>query len=333
MKKFAILALVLVVAATCVFGFAACGSDADYVVGIVQLAPHPALDQTNSAFKAKLTELLEAEGLTVDFIEGNAQGEDSNNASIVDGFIGRGADLVYAIATGSAQTATSRVRDYDIPVIFNAVTDPVDAGLVTSMTAPTGANVTGVSDVNPVELQFELICDLMGGSTDFTVGVLYTTKESNSVVQKERLREVAQAKGVDFVEAGIADTSNIGDGLNALGNAGADIVYIPTDNMLAENAGAVHSQNLSLGHKFPIVCGEKSMTESCGIATISVSYSYLGELAAESAFEILVNGKNAGDISVKIQEENYDKILCQDIADDIGFTIPDSVIAEFGGAQ
>lgn len=326
MKKLAILALIIVVGVTCVFGFAACGSDADYVVGIVQLAPHDALDQANSAFQTKLTELLQAEGKTVDFITGNAQGEDANNASIVDGFIGRSADLVYAIATGSAQTAVSRVKDYNIPVIFNAVTDPVDAGLVTSMTAPTGANVTGVSDVNPVELQFDLICDLMGDGTDFTVGVLYTTKESNSVVQMEKMRAAAQAAGVNFVESGIAESSNIGDGLNALANAGADIVYIPTDNMLAENAGAVHSQNMTLGHNFPIVCGEKSMTELCGVATLSVSYSYLGELAAQSAFDILVNGKQASEISVKVQEENYDKVLCLDNAEDIGFTIPQSVI-------
>ena len=328
MKKLAIIVLAIVVAITCVLGFAACGSDADYVVGIVQLAPHNALDQTNTAFQAKLKELVEAQGKTVEFITGNAQGEDANNTSIVDGFIGRGADLVYAIATQSAQTAKARTNDYDIPVIFNAVTDPVDAGLVTSMDAPTGANVTGVSDTNPVELQFDLICDLMGG-TDFTVGVLYTSKETNSVVQMERMRDAAAAAGVEFVEVGIADVGDIGNGINGLANQGVDIVYIPTDNMLAESASTVHSQNLNLPNPLPIVCGEKSMTELCGVATISVNYSYLGELAAQSAFEILVNGKKASEISVKIQEENYDKVLCKNIAQEIGFTIPDTVIAEF----
>lgn len=328
MKKLAVIVLAIVVAVTCAVGFAACGSDADYVVGIVQLAPHNALDQANSAFQAKLTELIEAEGKTIEFIVGNAQGDDANNTSIVDGFIGRSADLVYAIATASAQTAKARTNDYDIPVIFNAVTDPVDAGLVTSMEAPTGTNVTGVSDTNPVELQFDLICDLMG-NTDFTVGVLYTSKEVNSVVQMERMHAAAEAAGVNFVEVGIADVSNIADGLNNLVNQGADIIYIPTDNMLAENASTVHAQNLNLNNPLPIVCGEKSMTELCGVATISVNYSYLGELAAQSAFEILVNGKKASEISVKIQEENYDKVLCEDIAEEIGFTIPEEVIAEF----
>lgn len=324
MKKILILTMILVTVVVGCFALVACKSNADYVVGVIQLAPHNALDLANESFCNKLTELLKADGKTVAFNQGNANGDDSLNTSIIDGFIGKQVDLVYSIATASSQTAVSKCKDYDIPVIFNAVTDPVDAGLVSSLTAPTGGNVTGVSDINPIAEQVDLMQELMGGGTDFTVGVLYANNESNSVVQKDAVKAACEAKGINFIEKGISEVANIGDGLNAL--ATADIVYLPTDNMLANNAEIVHTENINKELFLPIVCGESGMTEACGVATLSVSYSYLGELAAEMAYEILTGKKTAEEISVGSQTEDYDYIVNSKVADAIGFTIPQSII-------
>ena len=327
MKKILILTIVLVTLVTGCFALVACNNTkADYKVGVIQLAPHVALDQANEAFCNKLTELLKADGKTVEFLQGNAMGDDSQNGSIVDGFIGKQVNLVYSIATASSQTDVTKCKDYEIPVIFNAVTDPVDAKLVTSMTAPTGGNVTGVSDINPIADQVSLMQELLGGGTDITIGVLYVTKETNSVVQMESVQAACQEKGIAFVSEGISEVDNIGFGLQSLKNKGADIVYLPTDNVLAESATTVHAQNVSLGVKLPIVCGEGGMTEVCGVATLSVSYTYLGELAAQMAYDILTGKKAAGDISVGSQTEDYDYVVNKAVADEIGFTIPQSIL-------
>lgn len=338
MKKILILTLALVIAVTGCFLAVACTDNFDYEaqkseyaaktsykVGVIQLAPHDALDQANNAFCEELTKLIEAEGKTVTFEKGNAQGEDANNSSIIDNFIAKDVDLIYSIATASSQTAVSKAKDYHIPVIFNAVTDPVDAKLVDKLEGQSNY-VTGVSDINPIAQQVDLMVELMGGSEDLTVGVLYVSKETNSVVQKDAVKAACNEKGIAFVDESIDGVDNIGNALTSLKSKGADIVYLPTDNVLAANASAVHSQNINQNVKLPIVCGEGGMTSACGVATLSVDYSYLGKLAAAQAFEILMGKKTARDIPVASQTTDFTYIVNEEIANAIGFTIPQSVI-------
>lgn len=338
MKKIIIMTLALVIAVTGCFVAVACTDNFDYEaqkaeyaaktsykVGVIQLAPHDALAQANNAFCEELTKLIEAEGKTVTFEKGNAQGEDSNNSSIIDNFIAKDVDLIYSIATASSQTAVNKAKDYHIPVIFNAVTDPVDAKLVDKLEGQSNY-VTGVSDINPIAQQVDLMVELMGGSEDLTVGVLYVSKETNSVVQKDAVKAACEAKGIAFVDESIDGVDNIGNALTSLKSKGADIVYLPTDNVLAANASAVHSQNINQNVKLPIVCGEGGMTSACGVATLSVDYSYLGKLAAQQAFEILMGKKTAREIPVASQTTDFTYIVNQEIAEAIGFTIPQSVI-------
>lgn len=338
MKKIMFYVVALVTIVACCFMAVACTDNFDYEaqkaeyaaktsykVGVIQLAPHDALDQANNAFCDELTKLLEAEGKTVTFEKGNAQGEDSNNSSIIDNFIAKDVDLIYSIATASSQTAVSKAKDYHIPVIFNAVTDPVDAKLVDKLEGQSNY-VTGVSDINPIAQQVDLMVELMGGTEGLTVGVLYVSKETNSVVQKDAVQAACEAKGIAFVSESIDGVDNIGNALVSLKNKGADIVYLPTDNVLAANAAAVNSQNINQNVKLPIVCGESGMTEACGVATLSVDYSYLGRLAAQQAFQILMGEKTAKDIPVASQTTDFTYVVNQEVAEAIGFTIPQSVV-------
>ena len=338
MKKIMILTLALVIAVTGCFLAVACTDTFDYEaqkaeyaaktsykVGVIQLAPHDALDQAKNAFCEELTKLLEAEGKTVTFEKGNAQGEDANNSSIIDNFIAKDVDLIYSIATASSQTAVNKAKDYHIPVIFNAVTDPVDAKLVDKLEGQSNY-VTGVSDINPIAQQVDLMVELMGGSEDLTIGVLYVSKETNSVVQKDAVKDACEEKGIAFVSESIDGVDNIGNALTSLKNKGADIVYLPTDNVLAANAAAVNSQNINQNVKLPIVCGESGMAKLCGVATLSVDYSYLGKLAAQQAFQILMGEKTAKDIPVASQTTDFTYVVNEEIANSIGFTIPQSVI-------
>lgn len=326
MKKIIIAIMIVVLAVVGCVSLMACQPPTDFTVGVIQLAPHDALDKANSAFCAELESLLKAEGKTITFLQNNANGEDSQNTAIVNGFIGKNVDLIYSIATSSSQTAVAKAKDYDIPVIFNAVTDPVDAGLVKSMENP-GVNVTGVSDINPIADQVKLMVELLGKeNSQITIGVLYVSKETNSVVQKDAVKAECQKLGIKFVESSIDEVANIGNGLVDLKNKGANIIYLPTDNVLANAAETVYTQNVNTGTKLPIVCGEGGMTELCGVATLSVDYEYLGKLAAQSAFDILMGNKKASEIAVKTQTENYTYIVSEKNAEAIGFTIPQSII-------
>ena len=212
-------------------------------------------------------------------------------------------------------------------MLFNAVTDPVAAGLVESDDKP-GANVTGVSDLNPIDEQVALMQMLMGGAdaTDFSVGILFTNSEPNSRVQANAVEAACKAKNIAVKQYGITKVDDISGMMNTIKNEGVDIIYIPTDNLLAANASTVNVQNIQTGANLPIVCGESNMNKECGVATISVDYARLGELAAQSAYEILVGGKSPAEVAVVYSaKEDLAYSIEEDIAEGIGFTIPDAV--------
>ena len=217
-------------------------SGADYTVGILQLVQHVALDQSNEGFQDQLSVRMNAAGKTVTILDKNANGDESNNVTIAENFVSQNVDLIYTIATSASQAAATATKESKTPVIFNAVTDPVDAGLVASLEAP-GANVTGVSDMNPVAQQIDLIGELLGKDT-VKIGFLYTSAETNSVMQINLAKKQCDAKGYTYAEKGIVDMNDIQSAMAALAKEGVDAIYIPTDNVLANACALVHSTNI-----------------------------------------------------------------------------------------
>ncbi len=215
---------------------------ADFEVGILQLVQHIALDQSNEGFVDQLSVRMSAAGKTVKIDNQNASNDTNNNITIANTFVSKGYDLIYTIATSSSQAATEATRESKIPVIFNAVTDPVSAGLVASMEAP-GANVSGVSDINPVAKQIELIKELLG-KDNIKVGLLYTAAETNSVFQINMAKAYCDANGCTYVDKGITDINDLRATIQALANEGVDAIYIPTDNAIANACDTVHLVNL-----------------------------------------------------------------------------------------
>lgn len=215
---------------------------ADFTIGILQLVQHVALDQTNEGFQDQLSVRMKAANKTFRVLDENASNEQANNVTIATGFVAQNVDLIYAIATSSAQAAAEATAETDIPVLFNAVTNPVEAKLVASLEAP-GANVSGVSDINPVALQVDLIGELLG-KDDIKIGFLYTSAESNSVYQINLGIAECNAKGYSYVDKGIGDINDIQSAFIALKAEGVDAVYIPTDNTLANGVANVHSLNI-----------------------------------------------------------------------------------------
>ena len=316
-KTFKLMALVLAVAVVATICFTACDfSSADFTIGILQPIAHDALGAANQGFQDELTRLMTEAGKTVEFEKENAQGNEETMTTIVSTFVSRGVDLMLTIGTGATQVAAG--LDKNTPILFTAVTDPAGAGLVSSNGADRKANnVSGTSDMNPVALQMQLCKDL--GMTK--VALLYTSSEDNSRIQIEMAK--AECDNIDLAYV-VKTISSADDILTVMNDIAADKtidgIYVPTDNTLASNVATLHAQNLA-NAKLPIVCGEESMNNLCGVATYSINYYELGKQTARMAFEILVNGKSVGSMPVEYQSGTPALSKNQTVADQIGFDL------------
>lgn len=325
MKK-KIIALVTV-ASLVMMTMAGCGTSTDtagsaggssndgkvYKIGINQQLEHDALDQATQGFEDKLTELL-GEG-NVEFDFQNAQGEAANCSTIASGFVASGVDLMFANATTSLQACAA--ASSDIPVVGTSVTDYATALEIDDWTGATGTNVTGTSDLAPLDEQAAMIKELVPDAKQ--VGLLYCSAEPNSVYQVQKVAEELTALGIASKEYAAADSNEIQSVVtNAI--ADCDVIYIPTDNTMAANTEIIN--NICLPAGVPIIAGEQGICEGCGIATLSISYYDIGAKAAEMAYEILVNGADPATMEIEYAPE-VTKLYVADRCTELGITVPD----------
>lgn len=317
----------LAAAAAClmVAGMTACGdnntptpSNPDekvFQIGIVQLAEHPALDEATRGFKEFLTEKL---GDKVQFNVQNAQGEQTNCTTIVNQFVSSKVDLIMANATNAVKAA--REATSDIPVVGTSVTDYVFSGLVASNEAP-GANVTGVSDMNPVTVQVDLMKTLCPEVK--TVGIVINSGEENSAIQAEEAKTAFEAEGFAVKIYSVADTNEIQTVVTAACNE-VDAFYEPTDNLIAANVPTMSNITTAAGK--PVICGEGGMCESGFLATYAISYYELGRAAGEQAFNILVNGADPATTPIFFFDvSQLTLVVNEQNAAELGITIPEEL--------
>lgn len=316
----------LAAAAAClmVAGLAACGnkpstpSNPDekvFQIGIVQLAEHPALDEATRGFKEFLTEKL---GDKVQFNVQNAQGEQTNCTTIVNQFVSSKVDLIMANATNAVKAA--REATSDIPIVGTSVTDYVFSGLVASNEAP-GANVTGASDMNPVNVQVQLMKTLCPEVK--TVGIVINSGEENSAIQAEEAKTAFEAEGFAVKIYSVADTNEIQTVVTAACNE-VDAFYEPTDNLIAANVPTMSNITTAAGK--PVICGEGGMCESGFLATYAISYYELGRAAGEQAFNILVNGADPATTPIFFFDvSNLSLVINEENAAELGITIPEEL--------
>lgn len=316
----------LAAAAAClmVAGLAACGnkpstpSNPDekvFQIGIVQLAEHPALDEATRGFKEFLTEKL---GDKVQFNVQNAQGEQTNCTTIVNQFVSSKVDLIMANATNAVKAA--REATSDIPVVGTSVTDYVFSGLVASNEAP-GANVTGASDMNPVNVQVQLMKTLCPEVK--TVGIVINSGEENSAIQAEEAKTAFEAEGFTVKIYSVADTNEIQTVVTAACNE-VDAFYEPTDNLIAANVPTMSNITTAAGK--PVICGEGGMCESGFLATYAISYYELGRAAGEQAFNILVNGADPATTPIFFFDvSQLTLVVNEQNAAELGITIPEEL--------
>ncbi len=307
MKKLFSLVLALCLVLGCTTAFAA-----KYEVGVLQLVQHVALDAATQGFVDALTEKL---GKDVEFDIQNASGDTGACNTIATTFDANGVDLIMANATPALQAAMNATGF--IPVLGTSVTDYATAlGVTEGWTGTTGINVSGTSDLAPLDAQAAMIKELFPDAKK--VGLIYCSGEPNSVYQINVIAECLKELGYETEEFAFADSNDVAAVTqNAADNC--EVVYIPTDNTAASYAETI--ANVLVPAKVPAVVGEAGICSGCGVATLSISYYDLGWQTGLMAYEILVNGADISTMEIQTAP-NVTKMYNAEIVAELGLTMP-----------
>lgn len=299
MKK--ILALILV--AVMAVSFAACGGNNDttsdtaskadekFTVGICQLVQHPALDAATQGFMdALVAELGEDK---VEFLNENANNEIPVCTTIVTNFVNKKVDLIMANATPALTAAVNGTST--IPVLGTSITEYGTALGIDNFNGLVGSNVSGTSDLAPLDQQAEMITTLFPEAK--TVAMLYCSSEPNSAYQVKVIKAALEAKGITCIDKSFTDSNDVTI-VAAAAAAEADVIYIPTDNTAAECATAI---NGVIGNT-PVIAGEEGICSGCGVATLSISYYDLGTTTGKMAAKILKGEAKIEEMEIEYAE-------------------------------
>ena len=320
--------LLIMLSVLIVLSLAGCGSsDSDqsgnggeeeakvFHIGIVQLVKHAALDAaTNGFIEAVSKEFPDA---VIDWE--NASGDSATCAPIVDGFINDGVDLIMANATLAVMTASNATGD--IPILGTSVTDYGAALGIENFSGVTGINVSGTSDLAPLDQQAQMILDLFPETK--TVGILFCSNEANSKYQVKVVKEYLEAKGISVIEGSFTDSNDISMVCENLCDQ-IDVLYIPTDNQAASCSETI--ANVVLAKKMPAICGEEGICSLCGTATLTIDYYELGKVTGEMAVRLLKGEAEISSMPIEYfpnPVKKYNKEICELL----GVSVPEDFIA------
>ncbi len=311
--------MTMVVVSLMALSLVACSDDGGKKkVGIIQLAEHPALDASYEGFvKALEDEGFGKDKVTIDYQ--NASGDQSNCPTIAEKLVNDGSDLIYAIATPAAQAAAQKTKD--IPIVLAAVTDPKSSGLVKSNKKP-GTNVTGTSDLTPVEEQLDLMKQILPNAKK--IAIMYCSAEDNSIFQAKMAEKYAKKLGYETVNATVAESNQIQQVAESLIGK-VDAIYIPTDNLLAEGMASV--AQVTNANNLPVIVGESGMVKNGGLATYGIDYYSLGYQAGLQAAKILKGEAKAEDMPIKYAAiEECTLTVNKKAMEQLGISIPQEIL-------
>ena len=293
----------------------ATASGDSYTVGVCQLMQHVALDAATQGFQDKLTELVEADGKTVEFDLQNASGDSATCTTIVNGFVSSGVDLIMGNGTAALQAAQSGTAD--IPILGTSITDYATALDMSDWTGTTGTNISGTTDLAPLDGQAEMLKELFPDAKN--VGLLYCSAEPNSAYQINTIKPMLEEMGYTCTEYAFTDSNDVASiATNAC--ASSDVIYIPTDNTAATCTETIRNVVVPAG--VPVIAGEQGICSGCGVATLSIDYYELGEMTGQMAYDILVGGQNPGEMEIQ-PAPTFTKMYNESICQELGLTVPE----------
>lgn len=261
-------------------------------IAITQIVEHTSLDQERDGLLNTLKQAGYIQGETLNVIYQNAQGNSLLSTQIAQKFMGSSPDIIIAISTPSAQSVLSARGQSKIPIIFMAVTDPINSRLVKSLDFP-GNNITGVCDyLNPI-YQYQFILSLIPNLKN--LGILYNPGESNSAIMYSELKKAANILKINLKVASVTQTSEVTQAtLNLVDNV--DAIYIPNDNTVVSGIQII--VNIGIKKKLPIFAGDIGSVYKGAAGAVAYDRFNLGTTAANMILEIL-KGKKVGEIPIK----------------------------------
>ena len=286
--------------------------DTKYTVGICQLVQHDALDAATQGFKDALTDAL---GDDVVFDEQNAQNDSNTCSTIVNSFVSSDVDLILANATPALQAAVAATDE--IPILGTSVTEYGVALEIEGFTGTVGGNISGTSDLAPLDGQADMIQELFPDAE--TVGLLYCSAEANSQYQVDTIKEYLEDKGYTCKYYAFSDSNDI-SAVVTTATSEVDVIYVPTDNTVASNTELIN--NICQPAGIPVVAGEEGICSGCGVATLSISYYDLGYATGEMAVRILSEGEDISEMEIEYAP-NFTKKYNVEICEALGVAVPD----------
>ena len=281
------------------------GEKTQYTVGICQLVQHVALDAATQGFIDALNEALPGQ-VTIE--NKNASGEPNNCATIVNGFVSEGVDLIMANATGALTAAASATAD--IPILGTSITAYGVALDMDNFSGTVGGNISGTSDLADLSKQADMILEWFPETQK--VGLLFCSAEANSKYQIDEVAKHLADKGIETKEFAFTDTNDVASVTQAAADY-SDVVYIPTDNAAASNTEAIANVLVPAG--VPAICGEEGICSGCGVATLSISYYDLGVTTGKMAAKILTGEADISTMPIEYTDATpkYNAAMCEQL--------------------
>ncbi len=283
-----------------------------YTVGICQLMQHVALDAATQGFKDALTQEL---GDAVTFDEQNAQGDSNTCSTIINSFVSSKVDLILANATPALQAAQAGTNE--IPILGTSVTEYGVALNIDGFEGLVGGNISGTSDLAPLDKQAEMLHDLFPDAKK--VGLLYCSAEANSQYQVETVKAALEGMGYTCEYYAFSDSNDL-SAVCTKAASESEVIYVPTDNTVAANTEIVN--NICQPEKVPVIAGEEGICGGCGVATLSISYYDLGVATGKMAARILTGEEDIAEMPIEYAPQftkKYNKTICEAL----GIEIPD----------
>ncbi len=310
MSKILLLSPLMVLGATSLTGC----SKTDFVVGVCQLVAHPALDAATEGFKQALESKMQEAGKSITIDIQNASGDSAVCSTIVNKFVSGKYNLIMANATPALQAAQAATTT--IPILGTSITEyGVATGMPVKADGSLGINISGTSDLAPLTTQASLMNQTLP-ATSVDIGICYCSAEANSRYQAEVMKSELEALGKHVTISTFADTNELN---SVVTNSAAnnDALFIPTDNVCADNAQAIH--NICRSANVPVFAGEEGICKGCGYATLSISYENIGKITGEMAARILLDGADVKTMKIEYDAnpiKKYNPTICAELGMD-----------------
>ena len=297
-------------------------NEVEFRVGIVQYVSAGALDSAREGIIEALKKGGFEDGKNIKINVYNPQAKQEDLATMAELAVQEN-DILFAIATPVALVvkAEAEKQDSDIPILFTAVTDPVASGIVTNATKP-GGNISGTNDMNPVASQIALATQL--GITVNKIGIVFTSSESNSIVQAGLADTKCRELNITLVQNQISSVNDLQSAVtNLVENERVDVMYIPTDNIVADNMNTVAT--ICNNNRVITICGEEGLVNDGGIITLGINYKDLGVLTGEMAVKVMKGQAKVGDLAVG-GLTNFELVINLAKAQEAGITLPEELV-------